>query len=70
MELYYDTNDVNPTQGVQKEKHRRIFTKSLYQQKKQPKQNKKLQKNTHTRNGVFPPVVVGITKSHLAEGWR
>jgi len=30
----------------------------------QPK-TKQLQKNTHTRNEMFPPIVVKIDKSHL-----
>jgi len=49
----------HPAQDVQEEKHRK------YLQGYNVKAKTKLQENTHTRNGVFPPIMVRIDKIHL-----
>jgi len=49
---------------VQKEEHREIFTKLwCTNQIRAPTKIEKLQNNTHTRDEVFPPVVVSVSKS-------
>ncbi len=50
---------LHPAQDVQEEKHRK------YLQGYNVKAKTKLQEITHTRNGVFPPIMVRIYKIHL-----
>ena len=58
---------LQPAQGVQKEEHPKIFTElwCTHQNRAPNKQHKKLHNNTHTRDGMLPPVVVSVIKSSL-----
>jgi hypothetical protein len=53
-----------PAQGVQKENTGK-YIQSYGAKNRAPLNTNRLQTNTHTKNGVFPPIVVRISKSHL-----
>jgi len=55
---------LHPTQDVKKENTAK-YLQSYGAITKAPNKAKKLQENTHTKNGVFPPIVVRINKIHL-----